>query len=322
MATSYIWPRSVNFFFTPIQNSYVGANTIINFTDLRLFLGKADPAILNLYNDYHPLVVTFNAKYSVWSSLRSSNPGNTLGVVQELDLLSSTYIKDWDILVQGFYKNTSPRYKVLLPHKRSPFQTGTIENRVLALNNLVIAIGADANLAALKVTVSTFIADLNLAISKQSGQVGTIDTAITDLDAAAFAAAEGLFLVYGGLITKFYKTPIIIDTFYKVDMLHKVVQTMYTAILKTLKPKKLSSRKLNALLQLLKCTNLGEAIVRIYFTNGLIKVPLAGMLYIDLLPNVVTDVPLAAAGYTAINHCLFIANMGTGTQTVTVQIVG
>lgn len=322
MAVTYTWPRSVNFFFTPIQQSYVGANIIINFTDNRLFLGKADAAILILYNEYHPLVVTFNAKYSIWSSLRSSNPSNTLGVVQELDLLSSSYIKDWDILIQGFYRNNTVKYKALLPHKRSPFQSGTVENRVLALTNLVIAIGTDVNLAALKITVSAFIATLELAISKQSGQVGDIDTAIVDLDAAAFAAAEGLFLVYGGLITKYYKTPTTIDTFYKVDMLHRVAQTLYTAILKTVKPKKLSSRKLNALLQLLKCINLGTSIVRIYFTNGLIKVPLAGMLYVDLLPNVVTDVPLAAAGYTDINHSLYIANMGTGTQTVTVQIVG
>jgi hypothetical protein len=254
--------------------------------------------------------------------LRSSNPGNTLGVAQELDLLSSSHIKDWDIIIQGFYKNTSPKYKILLPHKRSPFQTGTIENRILALNNLVIAIGTDANLATLKVTINTFIAALDLAISKQSGQVGDIDTAIVDLDKAAFDCAEGMFLVYGGLVTKYYKNPITIDTFYKVDMLHRVVQTIYNAILKNLKPKKLSSRKLNAILQLLKCTNLGDAIVRIYFTNGLIKVPLAGMPFIDLLPNTVTNVQLSDVGYTDENHCLFIANMGTGQQTVTVAITG
>ena len=322
MATNYIWPRSVNFFLPPIQNSYVSGNTIINFTDNRLFLGKADADILKLYNEFHPLVVIHNAKYSVWSSLRSSNPSNTLGVVQELDLLSSSYIKDWDVIIQGFYKNTSTKYKALLPHKRSLFQTGTIENRVLALNNLIIAIGTDANLATLKVTIATFITALDLAISKQSGQVGDIDTAIIDLDKAAFDCAEGMFLVYGGLVTKYYKNPITIDTFYKVDMLHKIVQTIYNAILKTLKPRRLSSRKLNTILQSLKCTNLGDFIVRIYFTNGLIKVPLTGMPYIDLLPNTVTNVQLSDVGYTDVNHCLFIANMGVSTQTVTVAIIG
>ena len=83
MATNYIWPRSVNFFLPPIQNSYVSGNTIINFTDNRLFLGKADADILKLYNEFHPLVVIHNAKYSVWSSLDDNiNSGRRAEVVE------------------------------------------------------------------------------------------------------------------------------------------------------------------------------------------------------------------------------------------------
>ena len=124
-----------------------------------------------LYNFFHPLKVKFDTEYSIWDGLRSSSPSNTLGVVQLLDELSSTYIRNWDLAIQIVYNIKTTQYKALLPKHRTPFQSGKIAAREHALNNLLTAIGTDVSLAAVKTSVTSFMALLTAATAKQSGPV-------------------------------------------------------------------------------------------------------------------------------------------------------
>ena len=318
---AYVWSRTVNFFLPHIQISYLSAEAIIDFTDNALLEGDADAAIMALYNFFHPLKVTFDADYAIWDGLRSSSPSNTLGVVQLLDELSSTYIRNWDLAIQLVYNIKTTQYKALLPKHRTPFQSGKIASREHALTNLLTAIGTDASLAAVKTSVTSFVALLTAATNKQSGQVTNIDTAIVNLDAAALAAANGLLFVYGGLMTKYYLTPKTIDNFFDVAMLHSVPQTVFNPTLKTTKPKKLSRRKMDTATQSLKFTLEGDNIGHAYYTNGIIKTPTPGAPMIILQPNSIANHSFADGGYSETNHFLYVANTAAGTITIKIEIV-
>jgi len=317
----YVWHRTVNFFKPIIQNSYTSAETIIDFTDKALFEAIADPAILAIYNVFHPLKLTYSADYLVWGTLKSGNPGNTLGVTQLLEELSGTYIREWDNDIQKVYDIKTTQYKTLMPHRRTPFQSGKIGDRLKALNILLAAIGSDASLAAVKALITAFVGLLTAAIATQSGQVSGIDTAITNLDASALAAADGLLFVYASLLAKYYLVPITVDNFFDVSMLHSTDQMVFNTILKTNKPKKICKRKMDIVDNSLKFTVVGDSTIIAFYTNGIIKTYVPGTPFITLLPNSISTHTFAEAGYTDINRFLYISSSAIGTTTVKTEII-
>lgn len=315
------WIRSINFFIAPIQESYISAETIINFTDSALLQGNADPGILILYNNFHPFKVAYALAHSIWGALKSINPSHTEGVVHLIDELTSTYARKWDVAVQYIYDSNSIQYKALLPHHRIDFNSGTLMSRYHAIENFISAMGTDASLATIKAEVTTFLALLTTAMANQDSQIVTIEKAIEALDAAGLDAADQLFVVYGGLITKFHKTPLSIETYFDVPKLQHVAASIFTALLKTTIPKKMCGRKMDIVKKMLKCTNLGTSIVYIYYTNGHNKLLLTGGLFIALLPNTTMTHDFIEAGYTATNHFLFAENMGTTPADLKIEIV-
>ena len=317
----YIWPRSVNFFIGPLQESYLSAEKIINFTDDALLQGIADPKILDLYTFFHPFKLDYDAAYLVWDSLKSSSPSNTLGVTQNLEELSGTYIREWDNAIQAIYNIKTLRYKALFPHRRTPFQTGTVANRQKALNNLIVAIGTDASLATIKSTITTFIDLLKASVVLQSGQIKNIDNAIAPLDAAALAAANGLFFVYGSLLAKYYLLPITIDGYFDIPMLHYVAQMVFNKIFKINTPKKVCSRKMDTVNDSLKFTVVGDSIIYVFYTNGIIKTHIAGTPMITLAPNSISAHNFAEAGYTDTNRFMYMSSSAAGTTTVKIEII-
>ena len=317
----YIWHRTVNFFIPIIQESYTGAETIIDFTDKALFEAIADPDILTFYNVFHPLKLNYSADYLVWSTLRSGNPGNTLGVTQLLEELSGTYIREWDQAIQVIYKIKTTQYKTLFPHHRTPFQSGKTADRVSALEILIAAIGSDASLAAIKALITTFLGLLTTAIGKQSGQINSIDTALTNLDASRLEAADGLLYVYGSLLAKYFKIPITVDNFFAVPLLHGTAQMVFNKIFKINKPKKICSRKMDIVNDSLKFTVVGDSIIYVFYTNGIIKTHIAGTPMITLAPNSISAHNFAEAGYTDTNRFMYMSSSAAGTTSVKIEIL-
>ena len=173
----------------------------------------------------------YDKSFAAWNTIKSSNPGKTIGVQQLVEELT-TKIGNWDIDIQAIYNRNTSAYKSLFPKHRTPFQSG-IASRIIALEALITSIGTDVALASVKTEVSTFLADLKSSRSKQNGQITTIDTRLTTLDEATLAAAEGMFYVYDGLIMRFYKTPKSIEDYIPVALLQESFQSTFVATLKT-----------------------------------------------------------------------------------------
>ena len=140
---NYHWPHSQNFFLPNLKKSYPLAFDIMNAVDTKLHNGMADAAIGALYTAFHTHCTNFNTNYYAYNTLKSSNPGTNLSVTQLDDELASTLIGNWDVTIQEVYNRKTVAYKTLMPNHRTPFQTGTVASKVVALTVLVAEIDAD-----------------------------------------------------------------------------------------------------------------------------------------------------------------------------------
>jgi len=208
----------------------------------------------------------------------------------------------------------------MLPHRRISFQTGTVASRVDAIANLLVAIGTDAALAALKLDVVAFQTSLNTAISGHRGQIGDIDKAINNLEIATLGAAEGMFWAHGGLEQKFSKTPSSMDIYFPIDLMTTMTQTDFTFVLTNTNPHKAFKRKFDVLTQKIHGTNLGEGKVKLYFTNGMGSAIGTGDLFIIMDANSLQDLDIAKMGYTDDKRHLYCVNLGITTQNVELTI--
>ena len=310
-----------NFIKIAAHKSFIGAKCIMDAILLNLKAGNTDPDIMLMYNSYNPYCLAFDNCYGIWSSIRRSNPGNTLGIVQLLEQLSHNKIKSWDIAIQVIYENTTVEYKKLLPNHRYPFNSGKVSARILALTDLITAMGTDASLATVKTQVTSFALLLKNATILQQDQLNDIDTAITAMEAASNDASDEAFRIFGCLIIKYYKTPKLIDAFFPVAMLQNVSQSTFTTMLKTKKPKKVFKRKLDIVKNSLRFTNTGTETAHAYFTNGLTDLPSADTLVFVIQPNTIIDCNPAFAGYTDDKRHLHIVNTGSTGINIEVDIM-
>ena len=320
MQTVAEWPHSRNFIIPIANRSKIGAKAIFDAFDFNLHRDIADPDILKLYNYYHPLYLIFETANLAWSSFKSSNISSTKSVANVVDELTSTKIRFWDNSIQMLYPLGSLRYLALLPHRRNPFQIGSVASRVSAIANLIVAIGTDAALATLKLDVIAFQTLFNTAISGQRGQIGNIDEAINNLATATLGAAEGMFWVHGGMEQKFSKKPASMDIYFPIDLMTTMTQTDFTFVLTNTNPHKAFKRKFDVLTQKIHGTNLGEGKVKLYFTNGMSSAIGIGDLFVIMEANSIQDLDIAKMGYTDEKRHLYCLNLGDSTQNVELTI--
>jgi len=208
-----------------------------------------------------------------------------------------------------------------MPHHRTPFQSGQINQRVSALENLILAIGTDASLATIKTSVSAFLVQLNAAIALQHNQLIGINKAIVNLEASIDKAADIAFGIFGKFITKFAATPKLIDAYFPVNQLQNVAQLTFTATLTNQTPKEEFKRKLEITKHKVKGTNLSSETVNCYFTNGLTNLPEVGARMISMPPTSVDEYTLVEAGYTDLKRHFYIVNTGTTDASVVIEII-
>ena len=314
------WTRSDNFIIPIVNRTHISAKDIFNKMDENLAAGIADTKINELYIVFHPFNVTYNAGFAAWNALKSSNPGKTLDVQQIVEELIIT-CGNWDVAIQGVHNRTSGAYKSLFPKHRSPFQSGTVASRIIAIEALIAGIGTDALLSTLKAEIVTFLADFKAARTKQSGQITTIDTALTTLDEATLAAAERMFYVYGGLVMRFFQTPKSMEDFMPVSLLQESFQTTFVATTKNNKPRRINKRKLDPAETKTQLTSVGPDIIHAYYTTGLVKIPGVGDPFVVIEPNSTNIFNPTDLGYTDAKRCLFVMNMGTGKTMITIKFI-
>ncbi len=314
------WPHSKNFFIPIVNRSKIGAKSIFDLFELLLHSGISDSKILEMYDFFHPLLLNFDAAHLGWSSQRSSSMANTQGVMEIIEQMATTKIRFWDNLVQIIYPIETTRYVSLFPHRRGPFQGGSVASRESALANFIEAIGDDTALATLKTDVVALQTTLNVAKAKQKNQMQSIELTLENLAKATLEAAEGMYYVHGNLQVKFYKNPTLMDIYFPIEKMEITTQTEFSFTLTNQTIRKALKHKFDITTQKIHGCNVGSGRVKMYFTNGLTNEIGNDDLYVIMLPNSIEDYEIEKMGYTDIKRTLYIVNLDSITQNVELSI--
>lgn len=234
MATKTVWSYLINPFLTVTDESYRLAVRISTYHIGALKSKQGDPVfdvMINTYQPFHDALIT---QYEKWKTASGSQQGNTLGVQQLFNLLSSTKIKKWDIAIQNEFDNTSNEYKSILPNKRAPFQNGSQTDRLTSVKALANAIKNIAALATVHADVQNFYDTLHDALEVQKGSLALTGTESDQVETARVNMCVAQYANLGALINRNASTPEYINQFFDLVAIRSGTQVIFTGDTKPL----------------------------------------------------------------------------------------
>jgi hypothetical protein len=218
----------INSFLSVTNKNYKLAYTIGTFTDNALITAKADPAILALYNYFHPIFTSFQTSYNTWKTQQNTSIGGTATLDQLLGGLTAK-VNLWDAQILGFYQTkTNAGYIALLPSGHSIFLHGKQKDRIDAVKHLSDGLVGIAGLAATKTDVDAYYNQLINAYNLHQGQGSGVGTSSDAVENQRVLLCNGLFYVYGGLIQKYVTDLKQIANFIDVESMQQHLQTQFT----------------------------------------------------------------------------------------------
>ena len=228
------WKYLDNQFITATRSNYKKAVKLSNYHDADLNIKKAtEPLLVPIYNRYNPLHLTLVNEYNAWKTAGGSQEGQTLNLVQLLDLAYSK-IPLWDINVQAagpaFMKGT-PNYLAVFMNGRSPFTLGSIDDRINAYDTLVKNMAPFAPLAATMAQAAAVFTNLDKARDAQAGAKGTVKTGSGKVEAACKAAMTMQWRNLGFAMDAFWDKPLYIESMFDVQTLRESRQRIFTGTL-------------------------------------------------------------------------------------------
>jgi hypothetical protein len=234
MANKRPWPFTQNPFLTATDGSFRLAVRICIYHLGALMSKAGDPFFDAMIGSFTALDATLQNIYNKWKAAGGTQQGQTLQVKQLLKLLSGVKIKKWDIIIQGVYDNTTPKYESLLPNNRVPFQGGSQEDRISAVAALIAAIDGDAALATVTTEAQAFLTDIQAAILLQKGGITSTKSDSDAVEDARVAMCIGMYANLGALMQHFAASPVNIDPYFDLSVIRSGAQVVFTGDTKPL----------------------------------------------------------------------------------------
>lgn len=213
------WSYLQNQFDNSTQGSFALMLELGNDHIAKLEAQQVDPDIAALLARTQPLQVDYGKVYTTWKSATAVRKGATLKIDLLLAELSSLKIKQWDIQIQGQYLDGTPEYMTLLPEKRGPFQKGSKDERINAVEALHLRLGNYSTLATTQADVNSFMTDLVDARDMQQQKEQLIAHGSDDLEKARVELATMMYGNLGVLMDKYRNTPDYINNFWEVSLM-------------------------------------------------------------------------------------------------------
>jgi hypothetical protein len=219
------WSFINNVFITATDTSFRAMKKIGNYTFAALEAKKSDPFFNKLLTLLLPFVSTYNDAYSTWVNNLGKQIGHTASLTDLLKTLRSTKISDWDIAIQNVYRDKTAEYIALLPYHRTPFQAGSQDDRITAVEALSKAIGDDEKLKDIKKDVQDFYNQLVAAYNTQKSSKSNNNS--DALEVARIALAVALYGILGELMSYFKNTPAEIANFFDLQAIRNHEQSVF-----------------------------------------------------------------------------------------------
>ena len=230
------WHYVINQFTSVTRNNFKKALKLSNYHDAALNRVQTDdpmdPDWALLYNRYHPFHLDYVAAYTAWKNAGGQQEGQTLNIDQFLELLVNR-VNKWDALVQvetGFEKGT-PNYKAIFPNGRAAFNRGAKTARVEAVNVLGQSLASYPPMAAVKLLVDGFYAQLDGARDVQEGAKGSTKNKSQELELQRLETMTEQYRDLGFMINKVADQPQLIEALFDLNVLREGRQTSFTGTL-------------------------------------------------------------------------------------------
>jgi len=235
------WTFVTNPFLTLGLKNFKKAVKISTYTDAAL-LASADPFYVAQYALYHPLHLAMVASYNAWKTQGGTQKGATATLDLMLRQLEFAKINQWDAGVQAVYAKATPQYIAIFPQGHKPFQTGTIDSRINAINSLSLAMTGIVPLAPVRADVVAFYTAINNARITQEGQKGTKAVDSHAVTTAVTTAMTGMYTFLGNCMSHFANNPKAFEFMFDLQTIRHHMQTFFTGHVKQLKVRTVCKR--------------------------------------------------------------------------------
>ena len=225
------WSFVINPFLNATKDSLRKAYKLSVAHDNYLFQKKTndptDPDWATLYARYHALHVAFAVAYSEWKSSGGSLTGVTKSL-KDLFKLVPQMLDQWIAIIIPIYNRSTAKFLAFFPKGRTPFEKGSIEDRIAAVKTLSTTIGADTSIAPAKVLIDAAYLSLSNARNTQEGGKFNKKTSSDAVETAKVGAMNGQYRDLGFLTDKYFETPLKIEPFFDLETLRNSIQSLFT----------------------------------------------------------------------------------------------
>ena len=215
------WHYLENQFDNVTKGSRKQMQVITNDHNSRLVAQSGDVDIDGLIARYGPVHQDFLNKYSSWMNADAFHQSTTVGVNKLLNELSGTKIRQWDSAITIQYDVGTEEYMHLLPNRRTPFQTGGMDQRISEVKSLATRLNTYAPLATLQGQVNTFHGLIKGARDNQQQKEQLVESTANQIETARVVLAIMLYRNLGVLMDKYGLTPEVIATFWELKNLRR-----------------------------------------------------------------------------------------------------
>lgn len=216
------WKFVVNTFYSRTFQSMKLALTLTQDHLAKLTANETDLDILAMKTDYLPLHTAFVTTNNQLDSKLGIYKGKTQTFEEMLEELGQVKINEWRGQVFAVFPEGTDNATAIFPRDRQPFQSGTYDERVEAVNALSLTLNTytlQPTLIALAGTVQAYYLTLSGARALQQTNEGSVATLRTNLKAAHLLMCQGMYKTLGLLMAKYYQAPETITDYFDMSIL-------------------------------------------------------------------------------------------------------
>lgn len=171
-----LYPEA-NTFEINTQNSQKKAFRVFTDTMAKLKNEIADPDIAIMYNELEPVFTVYQTIYSQSKQTGFTYHGKTANVEQLLSTSLPNELRKWEAKIRYHFYEDSPTEQEIFYNKRSPFLSGTYEDRISAISALSEKTKEYSVLADIQLQIESFhnlVQSARLIQQQNEGMVGKL----------------------------------------------------------------------------------------------------------------------------------------------------
>jgi hypothetical protein len=286
-----------------------------------------NPALVPLRDDYAPLHQTYSQAYSDWTLALGNHEAETCRLAEWSARLNQE-VRDWEGQVRFVFAEGTAQEVMLFPHKRVPFQSGTYEQRIMAVLTLATQLATFTTqpvLLTLSATVQAFYDQMQAVRLAQTGLELSVSRSSRHLEQSRLACARGMFSNLGRLMHLMSDRPQGIGQFWELHLLRPVPKGTFADSLlidpQTIASADLSAKQREKLTANTRLTIKNSSPRTVSLFVGFSTEPQAASPHaVELLPNEARELSASELGWSTTHTYLTAHNPHDQTATLSVLV--